>query len=71
MVRLKAGDMCINSKRTFMKGGIYLSKVVISFVPLWEVWASKTEVILIIFVVLMYNIQNKSANLYRLWNIKK
>ena len=59
MIRLKAGDMCTNSRRTFMKRDIYLNKVVINFVTLSEPWASETELVSIIFIVLLkYNIQN-------------
>ena len=47
-----------------MKKGIYVSKTVINFVSLSQVWANKTEAISIIFILLlMYNISNKSVNL--------
>ena len=42
-----------------MKRDIYLNKVVINFGTLSERWASETELVSIIFIVLLkYNIQN-------------
>ena len=42
-----------------MKRDIYLNKVVINFGTLSEPWASETELVSIIFIVLLkYNIQN-------------